>query len=286
MVPNGSFEIYDTCPYNAAQLSFATPWFSPTQGTPELYNACSPNMNIPNSVGSEDGLGCAGFNAVTPWETEYLAVKLKEPLVANTDYCVSFYTSVAKGDGKFCSIEKIGIYLSQDSIYQSGYWYLHVSPQIRNTSPIVDTNWVWVYGNYKAQGGEQYIYIGNFDSTNNMQHCNFNDLPIKASILLIDNVSVFESSECDGLSGIQLPNVLTSNGDGVNDVINIPVNMEVQTSVYNRWGNLISEHSGNNIYWDGTNHGSRCADGVYFMIVRYEMNGKQKEKQTFIQLFH
>jgi gliding motility-associated-like protein len=247
-------------------------------------------MNVPNSpvgyVNAQDGYGIMNINALTNWETEYLAVKLIEPLLANNNYCVSFYISVAKGDGLFCTIEKIGGYLSKDSIYQNGYWFLHVSPQIKNSKPIVDTNWIEVFGSYKAHGGEQYLYIGNFDSINNVQHCNFNNPTMIASILLIDNVSIIEAAECDLLHNIVLPNVITPNADNINDMVDIPTEINVKTFIYNRWGNLISEHQGTKIYWDGSANGNKCTDGFYFMMVEYELNDKRMTKQTFIQLIN
>lgn len=291
LVPNGSFEEYDTCPYQLSQLYFASPWFSPTNTTPDFFNACSPNMNVPNSpvgvLNAQEGFGYASILTINFWGgPEYLGVKLTEALVANVDYCVSFYTSIAKGEGKFCSIEKIGTYLAKDSIFQPIIGYMNLMPQIRNVSPIVDTNWVWIYGNYKAQGGEQYIYIGNFEPTNNVQKCNFNDPTMNATILLIDNVSVVEATECDLLHEIVLPNVLTPNADNINDAIDIPTEINMKTLIYNRWGNLISEYQGNKIYWDGMTKGQKCTDGVYFMMVEYELNGKRMTKQTFIQLIN
>jgi gliding motility-associated-like protein len=288
LVPNGSFEEYDTCPYQGSQLYFVKPWFSPTEGTPDLYNVCSSNMN-PSTIGfvsSQNNLGFIGINVITFWETEYIAVKLNESLIKDVDYCVSFSVNIRKGNELFCSIDKIGCYLSQDSIHQNGFWFLHYLPQIRNTSPIVDTSWAEVFGNYKAQGGEQYIYIGNFDSTNNVQHCNFNDPTMETTYLLIDNVSVVEATECDLLHGIVLPNVLTPNADYINDVIDIPTEIKVNTYIYNRWGTLISEYQGNKIYWDGMAKGQKCTDGVYFMMIEYELNDKRMTKQTFIQLIN
>jgi gliding motility-associated-like protein len=164
--------------------------------------------------------------------------------------------------------------------YQNGYSFLNFIPQIKNDKPIVDTNWVWHYGSYKAQGGEQYLYIGNFDSMNNVQHCNFNDPTMETTYLLV------ETSECDLLQGIILPNVITPNTDNVNDVIDIFTEINVKTFIYNRWGNLIAEHQGTKIYWDGSANGNKCTDGVYFMMVEYELNDKRMTKQTFIQLIN
>src|SRR5690606_35649515 len=105
------------------------------------------------------------------------------------------------------------------------------------------------------------------------------------TVLLIDNVSVIKSKECDLLFDLELPNVITPNSDGINEIIDISVESKtIQTHVYNRWGNLVSEFAGNKIYWNGKCNDENCSDGVYYMIVQYEMNGKPMIKQTFIHL--
>jgi hypothetical protein len=42
LVPNGSFEQYDTCPtnVNGTSLQYANSWVNPNAGTPDYYNAC------------------------------------------------------------------------------------------------------------------------------------------------------------------------------------------------------------------------------------------------------
>lgn len=77
-----------------------------------------------------------------------------------------------------------------------------------------------------------------------------------------------------------IPNVITPNGDGVNDrfYINPPVNgrqyEEISVVVYNRWGNKVFEdpafHSRNTqaAGWAGTGtDGNTLADGTYFYVI-------------------
>ncbi len=292
LVPNGSFEEYDTCPYDEGQINFSIPWFSPTNNTPDYFNACSSNFNVPNaSTGYQlayEGHAYIGMylSLSSNSECEYIAVKLKEKLQKDASYCFSFQVNLANLHNLNCSIQKIGIYFSQDSIHQDNMGFLPYNPKSDENILSIDTSsWFEVKGYYSANGDEQYFYIGNFDKVNNIISCN-NSINSDMVYVYIDNVSITQSSECDILSDIQLPNVITSNLDGVNDIVNIPVDTEVQTFVFNRRGNLISSFSGNTVFWDGTNHGVSCSNGVYYMIERYKMNGKQKEKQTFIHLLH
>ena len=61
------------------------------------------------------------------------------------------------------------------------------------------------------------------------------------------------------------PNVITPNGDGINDLYeieNLPENTEV--IILNRWGNLVYSSVNYQNYWDGKDtSGKELADGVY-----------------------
>ena len=71
--------------------------------------------------------------------------------------------------------------------------------------------------------------------------------------------------------GVELPNVFTPNGDGVNDIFEPlgPVNHVCGTlQVYNRWGNLVHETlEGAGISWNGRNFsGEPVPEGTYFYV--------------------
>ena len=90
---------------------------------------------------------------------------------------------------------------------------------------------------------------------------------------------------------IEIPNVFTPNGDGVNDTFNFSVvgASDVSFNVYNRWGNLIKNlelKTNNYILWDGrTTSGIACSDGVYFYTLTYKLvNGDTQTKKGFITL--
>jgi len=70
-----------------------------------------------------------------------------------------------------------------------------------------------------------------------------------------------------------IPNVLTPNNDGINDVWEIIFDLEcwvdVEFKIYNRWGSLVFEGYGEDYssypYWDGSMQGgsSYVVDGIY-----------------------
>lgn len=67
-----------------------------------------------------------------------------------------------------------------------------------------------------------------------------------------------------------IPNVITPNQDGLNDVFFIFNNEFYQSAsleIYNRWGTLIYSGSGKNAKWDGRNGaGELVNDGVYYFV--------------------
>jgi gliding motility-associated-like protein len=71
-----------------------------------------------------------------------------------------------------------------------------------------------------------------------------------------------------------IPNVLTPNGDGINDVFVIK-NKEFYNSirfqVYNRWGTIIKDAQDQTARWDGrTSYGELCPEGTYFYVIEID----------------
>lgn len=95
---------------------------------------------------------------------------------------------------------------------------------------------------------------------------------------------------------LEVPNVFTPNGDGVNDIFTIKVEgtKEVEWVVLNRWGAIMA--SGKEVLspasqvipvWDGKLNGQTSPDGVYFIKVNYtdyfDESGMEHGHVTLIQ---
>ena len=205
LVPNWSFETYTSCPNVLGALcnGIATPWQCGTSGgSCDYYNACAnPSwFGVPdNLLGSQPahtGEGYAGalYRWPFPNYREYLLIQLTEPLVADSWYEVSFYVSLADAT---CGIEEIGAYLSVTSPWQPINTVLNVVPQIETHYGYItdQENWVLISGCFLAEGGEEFLTIGNFHEDA--------DTPIDPSCnrdtayYYIDDVSVMESAAPD-----------------------------------------------------------------------------------------
>ncbi len=170
LVPNPSFESFTSIPTTLGQLNLASPWVSPTNGSPDYFHSlasASSTVSVPtNAFGSQpahSGRAYAGFHArPTNLYREYVEVPLTSPLVAGTTYQVSFYLSLA--DQSRWAVDKLGAYLSIGPVGPVATAYiLAVSPQVNATGYVTNkTGWIQVVGSYTAVGGEDHLVIGNF----------------------------------------------------------------------------------------------------------------------------
>ncbi len=83
---------------------------------------------------------------------------------------------------------------------------------------------------------------------------------------------------------IYIPNTFTPDGDEVNNEWHPiftsgydPYRFEL--FVFNRWGEILWESHDVSAKWDGTYHGKKCQDGVYFWLVSFGVDGTDERKQ-------
>jgi gliding motility-associated-like protein len=86
------------------------------------------------------------------------------------------------------------------------------------------------------------------------------------------------------IEGINIPNIFTPNGDGVNDLFEITLSgfENFRCSIFNRWGNLMFETDAPQISWDGrTAAGKLVPDCTYFVVIEFMTpNGPYTHKGT------
>jgi len=194
LVLNPSFEELQSCPDNWFDFFVLKDCFPILTGSPDVFNICcddSINAGVPsNFFGHQHprtGDGYTGLalillqlNLLDTTITdssifdEQFGMKLKNQLIQNKKYCVSFFVSLAN---RYTNIATDAIsmlllsdslpivYFSppEDTIYARFPQIIH--PQINNPSGniIKDTlSWIKIEGEFIAQGDEKYLYIGNF----------------------------------------------------------------------------------------------------------------------------
>ncbi|MEI7596619.1 MAG: gliding motility-associated C-terminal domain-containing protein [Bacteroidota bacterium] len=103
----------------------------------------------------------------------------------------------------------------------------------------------------------------------------------------INSDSIFISLKtCDAI--IEMPNVITPNGDGINDLFE-PIKIEnvasANMNIYNRWGNLLFQSNNLPIKWDGKTKNSESTEGTYFWIIEYtSLNGEKHNINGYLTL--
>ena len=174
-VPNPQFELMDSCPNELGRLDYLKQWFNTTYNTPDAFNACSNfsgafySCGVPlNYLGHQSprsGNGYVGIGSVVGNGRDYISVRLKQDLIADSIYCVTAWVSRAPIGG--LAIGCIGFYFSPLKITVPDEYaeVVEVSPQVLNPTSnyLVDTiEWMQITGSFTAQGGERYLTIGNF----------------------------------------------------------------------------------------------------------------------------
>jgi hypothetical protein len=181
LVPNASFEQFTDCPNNSsfATGKFGKPniWYKPDQRTAAYFNRCTNNQ--PRDGVPYNFLG-GGINYQQPRTGDaylamfyynqngnnYIQTRFNDSLKAGKKYYGEYYVSLANTMLKGC--DNIAMLFTKQVIYADTTNYpslLQANPQIVSYgNPIVtDTmGWVKISGIFTAQGGEQYLTLGNF----------------------------------------------------------------------------------------------------------------------------
>ena len=213
LVPNPSFELYDTCPNSQAQIRYATGWEN-WKYTPDYFNFCSSNFSVPHNWGgyqeAATGNAYAGIYTYENADTnvrEIIAHSLISNLVIGVKYYVSFKVSLAYDTNLIFNqaTNNLGVLFSTISYNQFNPIPIKNNATIYSASVITDTaNWTVINGSFIADSAYQYIAIGNFFNDANTTVVQTQDTAFdKAAYYFIDDVCVStDSAICDFATNI------------------------------------------------------------------------------------
>lgn len=104
-------------------------------------------------------------------------------------------------------------------------------------------------------------------------------------------ISVRDAEACAVLSKeiliIDYPRFFTPNGDGINDLWNIPAISTISITkidIFDKFGKLIKQMSAAGSGWDGTYNGQFLPATDYWFIINYQEDGVNKEFQSHFSL--
>lgn len=303
-VYNGDFELYDSCPLSESgpgdlQINHCLGWTTPTYATSDYFNVCAQgnHVGVPNNIlgyqyaysgNAYCGFLACSFDTLSDYQWwEYIQGDLSQGLESGSIYKLSIELALA--EDSYYWVDKIGVYLSENvyNDFSTTLPLTNLTPQFQTPAGthINDTtDWMHFEWYFIASGTERYITIGNF---NDFYHSNAVLSPQVStkgnSYVYVDKVSITSATE-----GIDIPNVFTPDGDGINDTWAFPLvaTDDFAITILNRWGNTIQSGLLSGFSWDGKDeHSNECSDGVYFYVIQSKQYSKDKQKMTgMIQL--
>ncbi len=202
LVNNPSFEVLSSCPTGPSHsATLSVGWLNPSQaGTPDVFNICCSSTLTTCNPYTYKQLPRTGDSFVGVWCTdptftvrEYVHSQLTNTLVSNNFYYIKFF--VVLGNYSKYACNNIGMYFSNNSIYQSGAsnFLLNYTPQIKkfNNPIITDTlNWIEISGIYQSTGTENYVTVGNFNNDVTTDTLTTDTNNYSGSYYLLDDISV------------------------------------------------------------------------------------------------
>jgi OOP family OmpA-OmpF porin len=168
LIVNGSFESYSHCPCNYSDMP-ADNWKSISAASPDLHSTCANKKcqghpKVSNKVLPASGKAYAGIivHEQSFDYREYLGSELLDSLYKDSIYQLKISLAIPR-----CSIFKTSnfdiAFTRHDMIYESTEAIVGTpSLSINIESLKFDELWVTFEAEYKANGGERHISIGNF----------------------------------------------------------------------------------------------------------------------------
>lgn len=276
LIPNSGFEL-SLKPVKsvfAGNIDWASPWFPAGKGSPDLIKNGEAPYGEQNAAGGNQFAGIILYDRDNSEFREYLEVKLIRPLKPAEEIC--FRLKVSAADRCRYFTDALGFSLTTDSLLNNTWSTIRREPEMRTRKfeALSDTteSWQQIELKYTATGGEQFLTIGNFrnDASTGLQ-TNFKESYLKLAYIYIDDIflgpcnpevsgesqPVVEhlpgGSEVLPASRLHVPNIVTPNGDGFNDVFFIyGLPRYSRLTIFNQNNNKVYFSNNYRNDWDGS----------------------------------
>jgi len=221
LVKNPSFETFINCPKKLGNLADdVSNWATPTEGSTDYFNGCSQAMGTPKNFNGEQpanfGVGYVGFYFYAPDDyREYIQATLGQTLIRGELYTVSFYLSLAERSDY--AIKEFGIQFTENPLAVATTKNLSrrhrskISGDTSNFLEIVQDDfyadkeeWMLVEKEFRANGTENYMLIGNFQNNDRTQKLRTKRNITKGAYYYLDMVSVVPLNSKVHLAGANL----------------------------------------------------------------------------------
>ncbi|MGB0839539.1 MAG: gliding motility-associated C-terminal domain-containing protein [Chitinophagales bacterium] len=210
LVPNASFETYNTLPLAVGQWQYVEDWMNvnntfPPEAigslpTPDYFHINgSGNVQLPNTiVATVNPFHGSAVMGLTTYDTfnglenrEYITVPLTEELWENNFYRVSFYATSGETYGLYNGIATngLGVYFSNDTLLQTGVDPLGVEAHAKLDTILYTNDWQKISFDVFVTDTYSYLTIGNFLPDNETEIAFLNEMAVSA-YYFIDSVEV------------------------------------------------------------------------------------------------
>lgn len=129
------------------------------------------------------------------------------------------------------------------------------------------TNYTWIFGD------------GQVSNSTNPTHAYVNEGTYTTLLIATTNEGCADTaySTMTVVEGFNIPNIITPNGDGINDFFELQLTgfENFTCAIFNRWGEVIFSANSPSLFWDGkTKTGAKAVDGVYFVVIQCTIQGE------------
>ncbi|MEO5674037.1 MAG: T9SS type A sorting domain-containing protein [Chitinophagales bacterium] len=305
LVPNPSFEVYDSCPDDVGEIDSAIGWSNFGNGSyagassPDYFNSCADASVFPDSLVSvphnQGGYQYAATGnaycgiicyAVTfPDYREIIGCQLINPLEIGAIYHISFKINCSFGGymGNYLASNGLGVKLTNIPFTNNNPIPIDNNPLFYSSTIFTDTlNWTTIEYDIVADSAYQYIAIGNFFDALHTDTIHLGSF-IFRSYYYIDDVSLIKETE----NGV---NTLYQNGlsvfpNPVNDVLYVRkegCSVHLITLI-NKMGQIFFQQAEN---FSNSNNISidvkKFPAGIYFI----QLNDEKKVQQHLLLIQH